>query len=161
MTQRGQLLIYSWLAAAAVMMVMGISIKVQSSRLQSCKTEAAAFKANVEALGKLAEAEKLKKEAQDAKQIQDALTQRDVALRRLSSVNARRSPVSDNSAGAAAGSTVCIPTTAYNSAMGEFGKSLERFLAETGRYAQVGDEAQIDAVSLIQAWPLKMDTLKP
>ena len=63
--QRGQLLIYSWLAAAAVMLVMGIAIKFQSSRLESCKTEHAAFVAQVEANGKIAEAKAKEKIAAD------------------------------------------------------------------------------------------------
>ena len=65
MRQTGQLLIYSWLAAAAVMLMMGIAIKVQSSRLESCKTEHAAFVAQVEANGKIAEAKAKEKIAAD------------------------------------------------------------------------------------------------
>src|SRR5690349_17838603 len=87
MNQRGQftLPVLGWVAIAAgvVFLGMGIALKVQSSRLESCKTEHAAFVAQVLALGETAKAEKAKKEAQDAKQIKDALTQRDTALAKL------------------------------------------------------------------------------
>jgi len=140
--------------------VLAVGVVVQTKRVESCKAEAAAFVAQVEANGKAAEAAAKRKEAQDAKQIQGALSERDAALKRLRNNNTAARRLSDNAAGSAAGSTVCIPTPAYNAAMGEFGKSLGRFLGETRRYSEEGDAAQIDAVALIKAWPLKMDTLK-
>ena len=116
------------------------------------KEQFAVFKAQVEVLGKQAKAAAEKKDKDNAKQIKDALASRDVALSRLRS-HTRSSPVSDNSAPASAGATICLPTATYNSAMGEFGKRLERFMADTGGYSQEGDAAQIDAQSLLQSWP--------
>ena len=63
--QRGQLLIYSALAAGAVILVMGIALKVQGSRLEAVRNEYEAFKAQVRANGELAEKAAKAKEAAD------------------------------------------------------------------------------------------------
>ncbi len=59
MNQRGQftLPLLGWVAVAAGVAFVGLSIalKVQSSRLESCKTEAATFKAQVKANGEAAQ----------------------------------------------------------------------------------------------------------
>lgn len=157
-SQRGQLAIYSALAAGAVFLIMGIALKVQSQRLESCKEEHQKFVSQVEANGKLAEQRKKEKEAQDEKRIQDAVSQRDVALKRLRDNRSASRSLSDNSIASAGNPTVCVPATVYNTAMARFGKDLSGFLEATGRYAERGDEAQIDAQALIQAWPLKMTT---
>ena len=160
MNQRGQftLPLMGWVAVAVGVAFVGLSIalKVQSSRLESCKKEAAAFVAQVEANGKIAEAAAKLKEAQDAKQIKDALTQRDVALAKLRGHNSSGYRLPTAAIAAGSGSQVCFGADAYHAAMGAFGKSLERFVDDAHGFAEQGDAAQIDAVTLIQAWPLKM-----
>lgn len=44
--QRGQLVLYSWLLAGAVMLAMGITIKIYAARLDSAKTEVEMVTAN-------------------------------------------------------------------------------------------------------------------
>lgn len=44
--QKGQLVLYSWLAAGAVMLAMGITIKIYAARLDSAKTEVETVTAN-------------------------------------------------------------------------------------------------------------------
>lgn len=64
--QRGFALMgYAVLAAVVVIGALGISLKVQTSRLESVKAEYAQFKGGVEALGKAAEAATKAKEAAD------------------------------------------------------------------------------------------------
>ena len=154
--QRGQLLAYGALAAGAVILVMGIALKVQGSRLQSCKDEYAAFVANVKAQGELAKAQAIKKEAQDAKQIQDAVSQRDLALKRLrQSANTPSRNLPLVPAAAKGSDTICFGAKALNAAV-------ERYRGDVRQLAESGDEAQLDAVTLIQAWPLKMaQEIKP
>ena len=63
--QRGQLMIYGALAAGAVILVMGIALKVQGSRLEAVRNEYEAFKAQVRANGEAAERAAKAKEASD------------------------------------------------------------------------------------------------
>lgn len=56
---------YAAIAAFVVISGMGIALKVQSSRLEACKQEFSAFKAQVKAIGDAAEAEAKRKEAED------------------------------------------------------------------------------------------------
>lgn len=66
MNQRGFVLTL-WLAvgAAVAFIGVGVAVKVQSSRLEACKQEFAAFQAQVKAIGEAAEAEAKRKEAED------------------------------------------------------------------------------------------------
>lgn len=45
--QRGSLLIYSWLGAAAVMLLLGIALKVQSARLDAAQQKVEALEQQV------------------------------------------------------------------------------------------------------------------
>ena len=69
MNQRGfiQLPLMAWgaIGAGAIILVLGVSLKIQSARLESCKAEYAAFVATTEALGKAAEKAAKDKEAKD------------------------------------------------------------------------------------------------
>ena len=49
--ERGQITMYAALALGVLFLGLSIALKVQSSRLESCKTEAAAFQASVKAQG--------------------------------------------------------------------------------------------------------------
>ena len=162
MNQRGQftLPLLGWVAVAAGVAFVGMSIalKVQSSRLESCKTEAAAFKAQVKAEGDLAIKQAKAKEAQDAKQIKDALTQRDIALAKLRSNSSRSRNLSASATAPAGSQSVCLGSTAYNAALERYRGRLKLSLDGIAGLATEGDAAQIDAAALIQAWPLKMAT---
>ena len=115
MRQRGQLLIYSWLAAAAVMLVMGIAIKVESSRLESCKTEHAAFQASVKAQGEVAIAKTKAEIERQAKLLKEsevnsakAKSDLSVANKRLRDERARSSRVPAAPAGSAKPDLACF-----------------------------------------------------
>ena len=151
-SQRGQMMLYGALGVGAVMLVMVVTIKIYASRLQSCKTEHAEFVAKVELLGKQAEAAAKLKESQDAKQIKDALSDRDAALKRLhNNTNQNRVPLVPPAP--TGSSEICYEQSFLNTAV-------ERFRTGVRSLVTVGDEAQIDAQALIKAWPLKMDTLQ-
>ena len=85
MNQRGfiQLPLMAWgaIGAGAIILVLGVSLKIQSARLESCKAEYAAFVATTEALGKAAEKAAKDKEAKDklAKETADAENARTTA----------------------------------------------------------------------------------
>ena len=134
--------------------VLAVGVAIQTKRLESCKADFSAFKAQVKQLGEQAEKEARAKEKANEKRIADANTERDAALKRL---RERRYPgggiVSRAPAAPAGSSQVCIGAEAYNAAFREFSQSLERFLAEAFGYAQDGDAAQIDAETLLKAWP--------
>lgn len=71
MNQRGFVIpplgigIYGAIAAAVVILGLGVSLKVQTSRLASCKQEFATFQSQVKALGEVAAAKAKAQEAAD------------------------------------------------------------------------------------------------
>lgn len=116
------------------------------------KTQFAVFKANVEILGKKAKEDADKKEKADAKKIKDAVSERDAALKRLRE-RPHRSDLSAAPVAPTSSGSVCFPTSAYNAALGRYRERLERGLGGIQSIATEGDAAQIDAQSLIRAWP--------
>ena len=72
MKQRGFLTLYLALGALAVIVVMGIAIKVQTSRLEAANTKYEVFVAQTKALGEIAEKKAKEKEAIDIKRKQEA-----------------------------------------------------------------------------------------
>ena len=115
-----------------------------------------AFVDGVKEAGDKAEKKRKEKEAETAKNLNTAVTERDAALNRLRD-NARKGAGSrglPKAPTATAGSNqICIPTATYNTAFGEFGKELFRFVEAARGYAIEGDEAQIDAQTLLKGWP--------
>ncbi len=65
------LTLYAAIGALVVIGLLGIALKIQSARLEAVKKEYAAFVAKVEVLGEQAKAEKLKKEKEHAKVLED------------------------------------------------------------------------------------------
>lgn len=63
--QRGQLALYGTLGVGVVLLLMGVALKVQTSRLHSLQAEYEGFKAQVKVLGEQAEKAKQAKEAAD------------------------------------------------------------------------------------------------
>lgn len=152
--QRGFLTAYIALGVGAVILVMGLGWKLTASALDRERTAFATFKAQVEANGKIAEAKAKEKEVRDAKQIQVAVAQRDVALGRLrDATSAASRRLSDSPAAPAGSQNVYLESAAYTAAFREFREQLERSMAEAIRLAAEGDAAQIDAQTLLNAWP--------
>ncbi len=76
--------LYIYLGLGAVILLLGIGLKVQSSRLESCKAEFQTFKSEVERLGLEAKEKAKKQEALDKLKKDKA----DAELRKLRSANA-------------------------------------------------------------------------
>ena len=116
-----------------------------------------AFKNDVKAAGLKAEADKLARETQDAKRIDDAVATRNDALNRMrvaeAAARTRFSTVRSNPSAPSGSNQVCFTSTAYNAAFQQFSAGLNRFLQATSGYAFEGDSAALSAKTLIQAWP--------
>ena len=63
--QKGQITLYAALAVGVLVVGLTIAVKVQSSRLATCRAEFALFEAQVKANGEAAERAKVAKEAAD------------------------------------------------------------------------------------------------
>ena len=116
------------------------------------KKDHATFVAKLEAQAEEQLRQNKLKEAADAKRIQDALSDRDAALKRLRS-QSRPVSLSGSPTAPTGSSQVCIRSDAYNAAFAEFRKSLERSLEEARGLAIEGDSAAIDAKACVEAWP--------
>ena len=128
--------------------VLLVGLGVQTKRVESCKAESAEFIAKVEAAGIVAQKVAAAKEKEDAKRITDALTDRDTALKRLR-LSASRGNVPILSSGPSGSGEICGEQKALSAA-------IERFRGGVRSLVESGDEAQIDAQSLVRSWPLKM-----
>lgn len=125
------------------------------SELNVTEAQFGAFKAQVEAVGKQAEAAAKLQEVANAAKISSAMSDRDAALARLRGVqaNANRSFVPNNPAAPAGSRQVCFDSKAYSAAFERFGTGLDASLRRITGVAVEGDVAQLDAVTLLKAWP--------
>lgn len=109
------------------------------------------------AAGLKAQQDNLDKEKTYATNIANATAGRAYALGELQRLQAAASAgrrASTNNPSAAAGSKqVCIDSAAYNAAFQQFGSKLDGFIQAARGLAVEGDSAQIDAKSVIDAWP--------
>lgn len=106
------------------------------------------YKATVEALGQAQAQASKQKDAEHAKTIANAVTDRDLALKRLreSETNRRSSYLSVVPAAPAGSGAICFEPAGLNAA-------IDRFRGDVAGIAESGTKAQIDARALIQAWP--------
>ena len=146
---------YAVAALGVALAVMYGFLHIARADLRTCNAEFTAFKQTVEANGKRAQAEAKLKETQNAQAISGALTERDAALGRLRDSQKRSASrrVSKAPAAPAGSDQVCIGSAAYNAAFQRFRERLVSNLDGLGALAVEGDEAQLDAQTLIQAWP--------
>ena len=153
--QHGFASIYLYLGAAVVMGIMALGWKLTATALDRERSAFATFKAQVEANGKIAEAAKIKQEAQDKekKEKADAENKRTtdalrVTIKRLRDANnTSGGSVSRNPPGSRCpdGQT-CFDTAEYRRADGEFvaeargladeGAALETDMATVRKWAQ-------------------------
>lgn len=116
-----------------------------------------AFVNETKAAGLKQQQDNLDKEKSYATNIANAHAGRDAALSELqrvqSAASAGRRASGSNPVAPAGSRQVCIDTSAYNAAFQQFGKQLDGFLQTTRGLAVEGDAAQIDAQSMIRAWP--------
>ena len=140
---------WAMLGLGMIVLGLGMAVKVQTARLDAAKAEHAAFVAQVKQNGEIAAKAAKLKEAQDAKQISDAITARNAALKRLRDDNSASRRVPIVPAAAAGSETICFQQSALSAAVERYRAGVRGLVAE-------GDAAQIDAIALIQAWPLKM-----
>ena len=108
------------------------------------------FTAQVKAEGEKAKADALQKEKDYATQITTATDARNAALSRLqlaqAAANSSRNRVSLTPAPAAGSTKICFEPVAFAAA-------IERYRQRVAGVVGTGDSAQIDAQTLIQAWP--------
>lgn len=145
-----------FIGAAVVLLIiiaLGISLKVQTARLNACKDAFETFKIQVKTLGEQAERDAKLKEKGYADSIKIAVSSRADALKRLRDLSARSSPMPNNPTAPAGSDEICISSGAYNAAFQKFGADLAGFIQGTRGLAIQGDEAQIDAKALFDGWP--------
>jgi hypothetical protein len=140
---------YGALAVGVVVVILGIALKVQSSRLEQAKAEIQNYKV----AGELAKKEADRKDKLNADNIKTAVGERDDALAKLRAKSTHPSRVSGVPAAPVGSSEVCFPTAVYNAAFAGFGQAIDRRLADANRDAIEGDAAQIDAQTLLKGWP--------
>ena len=152
--QRGFAFLPFLLANWQMIAIAGLALVVGGYYLhcESLKRNHATFVAKLEAQAEEQVRQNKIKEAANAKQIKDALSERDVALKRLraqpSPVNLSSSPTAPTGA-----SEVCYGAAGYNAAFSEYRESLGRSLEEIGGIAIQCAEAQIDNKAWNQSWP--------
>lgn len=141
---------YAAIGAFVVISGMGIALKVQSSRLASCKQEFAAFQAQVKALGDAAEAEakrieaenKAKKDKYD-KQI-NSLRAANAALNRRLRDSAGQSSLPAPAPGSASPDRACFDR-------GILDDAIRAFTAGTAAIATEGQSA-VDSLNNAREW---------
>ena len=140
--QRG-IMLYGALAALLAFSGMAVALKVQSSRLEACKQDSAAFRADVQAKGEAAlqkarqiDAENAKrKEKSDAERKRLIAANTDLADRLRD--NASRSSLPETSGTAGIPETACFRRADLDAA-------IRKFTAGTAGIAAAGDAAIID-----------------
>jgi hypothetical protein len=127
-------------------LALGASTMYYRADAHSTRTEFDLYKQQIAT--KIAEqkADALKKEADDAKKISDAVSGRNDALSRLrqASASARRVPLTP--AATSGSSEIIFDQKALDAAV-------ERYRGRVRQLVIQGDEAQIDAQTLLQSWP--------
>ncbi len=144
-----QLPVMAWAALGAALVIagLGVAVKVQTARLDACKSEHAAFVATVEANGKAAEERARKVEQDDRKRkeqadAENAKTRRDMAgvydaYKRLREQRSAGGFLSAPAPGARSPERACFDRAELERAMGEVD-------AVGAGIAKEGDEARID-----------------
>lgn len=156
MKQRGSLTIGLVIALAIASVGCLAAIKWathEAANAAKIKGQYDAFVANVKAVGDEQERKSKEKDAANAKQIKDAVTERDVALTKLRQSNTRRRELSDAATATAGSGQVCFPTPTYNASVKRYRERLDRGLGGIQPLAIEGDAAQIDAQTLLKGWP--------
>lgn len=139
---------YAAIGAAVVIVGLGGYAKLQTARLEASEANVKAFKQ----AGEIALQYAKRKDADNANRIKTAITDRDTALARLrKSALAIRVPYVPIAA--PAGSQVCGRASIINDALASFGQAINRRLADAQRDAVEGDAAEVDAKTLVDAWP--------
>ncbi len=128
-----------------MILLLSVGVYVQTKRLGAVKAEYAGFVAKVKAEGELAEAERIRKEAEYAKSIKVAVTGRADALKRLRDSSGQRQTSLSPATPAGSGLLCFSPA--------EFDGAVERFRGGIRALVTTGDEANIDARALLEAWP--------
>lgn len=134
------------IAAGAVILSLGIAVKVQSARLDACKAEYAKFEAEVKALGEAAilaakQRELDDKKRKDAADAENAKTRRDMdgvydAYKRLRDSPSRRT-FSETGGTSGSPARACLDAAAANRAIQEFDAGVTGLLKEGDR--AIGD----------------------
>ena len=134
---------YIALGLGSIILIMGMLLKFQSSRIESCQKEHAEFVARVEALGLEAQKQKLAQEARDKLNKQKA----DNELKKLRSANAdlskrmrsdtNRSFLSREASPAGKPETACFKPD-------ELDRAIQSFASRTAELIELGQNAVTD-----------------
>jgi hypothetical protein len=128
-----------WLIVGASVLFagMGIALKVQSSRLDACKAEYAAFVAQVKAQGEIAEKQAKEQELKDKKAKEKADAENKAnrdriadLTKRLRDANSRSSLVSAPQAGSRKPEVACYSRADLDRALSRFEERIAGLLAE-------------------------------
>lgn len=130
------------------MLVMALAIHHYRSQVEVVTARYEAFQSEVKALGEQAKAHKIEVEAKNEKAIADAVGSRNAALAslRLAEANARSRSMPLTPASPAGSSQICFDPPALSSAV-------EQYRGRVLGLVTQGDEAQIDAATLLKSWP--------
>jgi len=135
----------AWIAIGASVAVIGmaVAIKVQSSRLASCKAEFAAFQADVKAKGEAAQRESARIDSENAKRKEKS----DAERKRLLTINAGLADrLRDNAARSSlpetAGNTGIPETACFRRA--DLDAAIQRFTTGIAGIVTQGDSAVAD-----------------
>jgi len=141
---------YIVLGLGTIVLILGMLLKVQSSRLESCKAEHQRFVSEVERLGKEAQEKVKKQEAQDKLKKEKA----DAELKKLRSINAdlsKRVRDSSNRSFLSSGETPTrIPESACLNA-GAVDEALRKFARGAAELIVEGQDA-VDSLNNARAW---------
>lgn len=159
MKQRGSLTLGMGITIAVLgvaLIAAGAWAKREATQRAEVEGKFAAFKESVKTLGEEAEKDRKKKEKENAENLSTAVGERDAARKQLrdyagKSAGSRKLP-SATAASSSSGQS-CIGTAAYLAAMAAFRKELGSGMAAADGYTLAGDEAQIDAQTLLKGWP--------
>ena len=154
MRQRGQAQLYIIGGVAIVMLLMLAAIHYYKSRYEVVEAQFESFKDKTAALGEQAKAHKIEQETANATKIQSALSERDAALKRLSSFNASRSLLPGAAAGSKDPDRICFERKGIDAAIQRFRVGVQGLIVE-------GDKAIIDDKAWLASWPKPITAPKP
>lgn len=140
-----------------VMALLAAAVYHYKHDAKDARNELALFKADIATKAAQAERDAAKKEKADEQKINAAVAGRDAALASLRAAQAQRNSgrgsVPYTALASPAGSQKCIDPAAATAAVERYRRAVAEGRRRVEEIVGIGDEAQIDAKSLLSAWP--------